>query len=110
MHPAGSVASVPPPLRDRWTYHWGDSKRLLSAVLEQAEGMKLFIHDSDHSYESMRWELETAAERLAPGGWLIVDDAGLHSAVADVAARLDTEPIYVEQPGKDRDNGTDPEA
>ena len=74
----GVGTSVPPPLRDRWIYHWGDSRRLLSTVLEQAEEPELFIHDSDHSYERMRWELETAAGRLKPGGWLVVDDAGFH--------------------------------
>jgi hypothetical protein len=69
-------------------------------VLEQIEPPELFVHDSDHSYASMRWELETAGEALAPGGWLVADDAGQHRAVADAAARLGAGPLYVEQPGK----------
>lgn len=102
LYATGGVGvSIPAELRDRWVYHWGDSKRVLPAVLEQVgQNLRLFIHDSDHRYESMRWELETVADVLAPGGWLVVDDAGHHAAVAEVAGRVGVEPVYVVQPGK----------
>lgn len=93
--------AVPGELRKRWSYHWGSSRRLLPGVLRSLDsGLQLFVHDSDHGYDAMRWEMEMAWVRLAPGGWLVVDDATLHSAVDDFAALLGVEPMYVHQTDK----------
>ena len=98
---AGQVgAAVPPELQARWRLHWGSSRRQLPRILRRPEGVGLFVHDSEHGYETMRWELERAWEALAPGGWLVADDAGHHRAVADVAAAAGVAPVYVRQPGK----------
>jgi Methyltransferase domain len=100
LRAAGLVGrSVPTALRDAWTYHWGSSRRCLPEVLDRcAGGLGVFIHDSDHSYEGMRWELERAWAALRPGGWLVADDAHLHSAFADVAAAAGADPVFVAQP------------
>jgi hypothetical protein len=91
-------AAVPPPLRDRWNYHWGPARRLLLPILAKAGSrLSLFVHDSDHSYANMRWELETAWRSLAPGGWMVADDAQGHPAVRDVGRELGVEPVYVSQ-------------
>jgi predicted O-methyltransferase YrrM len=99
---AGLVGiAVPPELERRWTYHWGSSRRLLPGLLRAHRGsLPLFIHDSDHSYSAMRWEVELAWTALAPGGWLIADDAHLHSAVPDVARHLGARPQYIQQTDK----------
>lgn len=98
---AGAVgAAVPPELRARWRLHWGSSRRLLPRVLRGTGAVELFVHDSEHGYANMRWELERAWDALAPGGWLVADDAGDHRAVADVAAAVGVAPAYVRQPGK----------
>jgi predicted O-methyltransferase YrrM len=98
-HLVGSA--VPPPLRDRWTYLWGAARRRLPGLLASLNGgLQLFIHDSDHRYGPMRWELETAWRALAPGGWLVADDATLHSAVDDLAGLLQVQPLYVQQSDK----------
>jgi hypothetical protein len=77
---------VPPALRARWAYHLGASRRLLAPVLARtAARPRLFIHDSDHAYANMRWELERAWEAFRPGDWLLADDVNRHSAFADVA-------------------------
>ena len=34
----------------------------------------IFVHDSDHGYENMLWELRNAWPRLRPGGILVCDD------------------------------------
>ena len=62
--------------------------------------MDLFIHDSDHSYAAMRWELERAWACLARGGWIVADDAHMHSALEDVARSVDATPLYVRQGNK----------
>ena len=48
----------------------------------------------------MRWEIELAWTALTPGGWLIADDAHLHSAVADVGRHLGAQPQYIQQTDK----------
>jgi predicted O-methyltransferase YrrM len=99
---AGLVGElVPAALRERWSYHWGSSRRLLPGLLAPLAGtLDVFIHDSDHSYDAMRWELEKAWASLRPGGWLIADDVHHHSAFADVAAALAIDAVYVEQRAK----------
>jgi predicted O-methyltransferase YrrM len=90
--------AVPNALRDRWSYHWGSSRRLLPRVLRSVGGaIQIFVHDSDHSYAAMRWELEQAWSAVQPGGWLVADDATLHSAVDDLAKRVGAYPVYVRQ-------------
>jgi predicted O-methyltransferase YrrM len=99
----GHVAvAVPPSLRDRWTYHWGSSRRLLPPLLARVRGtLDLFIHDSDHRYSAMRWELEQALSSLSPGGWLVADDAGFHSAFNDFSRAVGLPPVYVRQQPRD---------
>jgi Methyltransferase domain len=101
--PEGRVgAAVPAALKDRWHYHWGSSRRLLAPVLETTRDARprVFLHDSDHSYENMRWELESAWAALAPGDVLLCDDAHFHAGFADAAAALGGTPLWIAQPGQ----------
>lgn len=65
---------VPTDLRQRWTFLRGSSKRLLDRVIEDAPAVDLFIHDSLHTDENVRFELETVWPALVDGGLVIVDD------------------------------------
>jgi hypothetical protein len=96
---SGIVGSaIPEPLRDRWTYHWGASRRLLPRVLgETAGARRVFVHDSEHTYVNMRRELDCAWRALADGDWLLADDVLLNSAFTDVAAAVGAEPRFVAQ-------------
>jgi predicted O-methyltransferase YrrM len=58
----------------------------LSTVLASSPPVGLFIHDSLHSYDNERAELELGAARLAPDGVLITDNAHGTRALADVCA------------------------
>jgi hypothetical protein len=58
----------------------------LPAVLAAGPPVGLFIHDSLHSYDNERAELELGAARLAPGGVLLTDNAHGTRALADVCA------------------------
>jgi predicted O-methyltransferase YrrM len=92
-------AAIPPDLRVRWHYHWGASRRLLPRLLTGTVGSpRVFIHDSDHSYENMRWELETAWRALAPGDVLLADDVHFHSGFAHAARAVGGRPLFVAQP------------
>jgi hypothetical protein len=92
-------SAVPEELQGRWHYHWGSAKRLLPGLLADSTGPRLFIHDSDHSYRHMRWEIESAWAALEPGDVILCDDAHFHSGFADAAAAVGAEPEFVEQPG-----------
>jgi predicted O-methyltransferase YrrM len=94
-------SAVPADLRGRWVYHWGASRRLLRRVLRETHGtLRLFVHDSDHRYAPMRWELAHAWDALAPGGWLVADDADYNRAFADAVAAVGARPLYVRQAAK----------
>jgi cephalosporin hydroxylase len=96
---AGVVGSaVPAALRDRWTYHWGASRRLLPPVLDETSGKRrVFVHDSEHTYSNMRRELECAWRAFGEGDWIVADDVLLNTAFADAAAAVGAEPRFVAQ-------------
>jgi hypothetical protein len=52
-------------------------------LLDQSESVGVFIHDSQHTYDNERYELQTAASHLAPNGVLISDNAHVTRALAD---------------------------
>jgi len=71
---------VPEWLRGRWTLRLGDAYQLLPIVLVELKSLDVFIHDSLHTYEHMKFEYERAYPFLRPGGVLISDDALWNSA------------------------------
>lgn len=79
--------AVPDRLRTRHHQHLGDARMLLPGVFEAVPKVQIFLHDSDHSYEHMRWEFETAWPHLAPGGALLADDVRANRAWDEFAAR-----------------------
>lgn len=59
-------------LFERWTFHPGKSEDALPLFLER--GCDLFVHDSEHSFINMTWELDTALDAMGPGGLIVCDD------------------------------------
>jgi len=64
--------------RERWSYIRGSSRRRLPGLLRQLGQIDLFIHDSMHTEDNVRFELEHAWSALAPGGALVADDVDLN--------------------------------
>jgi len=83
---------VPEWLRHRWTVHLGDARELLPQVLGSIGRLDIFIHDSMHTYEHMKFEYEQAYPHIRPGGILISDDVLWNSAFSEfgrnIGARL----------------------
>jgi predicted O-methyltransferase YrrM len=103
---AGHVgAAVPHDLRHRWIYHWGASRRLLPKLLRGLRGRLMFVHDSDHSYANMAWEIRCAWQAMNAGGVIVCDDVDLHTAFLDTARELDSCPRLVEQAEKQGTTG-----
>jgi predicted O-methyltransferase YrrM len=83
----GSNWIVPDSLRGRHTLLLGKSRDLLPGVLDDAHPIDIFMHDSDHSYENMCWEFETAWPNVKPGGLLISDDVLANASFFDFCRR-----------------------
>jgi hypothetical protein len=79
---------VPEELRARWDLRRGTSKRLLPGLLPKLGKIDVFIHDSQHTYRNMRFELETVWPFLRPGGVLVADDVGDNTAFDEFARRV----------------------
>lgn len=101
MLAAGHVgAAVPGDLRHRWIYHWGTSRRLLPKLLHGLQGSLMFVHDSDHSYANMAWEIRIAWQAMNSGGVIVCDDVDMHTAFLDTARELGSIPRLVGQAEK----------
>jgi hypothetical protein len=77
MHPelhAQIGAAVADGLRHRWSYIKGSSRRRLPQLLASTGPIGLFIHDSAHTEDNLRFELDHAWARLTKGGAVIADD------------------------------------
>ena len=86
---------VPANLRSRWTLHRGTALRLLPTLLQHLGQIDLFLHDSLHTYEHMRFEFDAAWEALRPGGLLIADDIERNRAFLEFATRPDVRTAVV---------------
>ena len=85
-------ALVPDELRGRWTLHRGSSRRLLPRVLPQLHGVSLFVHDSQHTYPNISWELRTVTPGLTRPAAVLVDDPAGNCAFEHWAKR--TRPAF----------------
>ena len=84
--------AIPPGLKGRWSLHIGPSSELLPKVLEAAGPIDLFLHDSEHTYETMIFEYRTAWPHLRTGGVLLSDDVGWNAAFPDFAREVGGSP------------------
>lgn len=79
-------ALVPEALRAVWTVHRGMSRRLLPGLLERLGAIGVFVHDSLHTYDNMRFEFAQAWPRLREGGILLSDDIQGNAAFSELRA------------------------
>lgn len=66
--------AVPPELRARWDLNLGPSQALLPPLMKELGRVDLFLHDSLHTPEHLRFELETVRPRLVPGSLVLADN------------------------------------
>jgi predicted O-methyltransferase YrrM len=74
---------VPESLRSRWTLVSGNSRSELPPLLARLGVIDVFLHDSEHTYDFMTWEYETAWPLLRSGGVLASDDINWNRAFDD---------------------------
>jgi predicted O-methyltransferase YrrM len=76
---------VPQDLRSRWTLQLEDSHTALPRIFSELGMVDVFIHDSSHTYEDMKFEFETSYPHIRPGGLLLSDDADFNAAFMECA-------------------------
>jgi predicted O-methyltransferase YrrM len=76
---------IPEFLRGRHELLLGAAETLLPEVLNKEAPVDMFLHDSDHSYVHMMFEMCLALRFLRPGGLLISDNVEQNFAFYDLA-------------------------
>jgi predicted O-methyltransferase YrrM len=104
--------AVSEPLRPRWSYVRGSSRRRLPGLLARLGEIDLFIHDSRHSERNLVFELEHARAAVRRGGVLIADDVDLNCGLHRFSDRHAEDRVIVcpaeplrPDPGRQNDRG-----
>lgn len=79
---------IPSYLRDRHELIIGRAQQELPKLLDGLSGLDVFLHDSDHSYQHMMFEMGLVWDYLRPGGWLLCDNIEANDAWRDYAAAM----------------------
>jgi predicted O-methyltransferase YrrM len=79
--PSGWV--IPAYLRTHHRLHIAPAQTQLPVLLAQAGQIDVFLHDSDHSYQHMMFEMGLTWDYLKPGGWLVCDNIEANDAWRD---------------------------
>lgn len=89
---------VPPALEARWDLVLGDS---LAEIPKRTETFDLYVHDSDHSYDFLKREMEAALPKLSVNALAVVDDIDWSNAFYEVCAGKRLFPLLLTDNGKD---------
>jgi hypothetical protein len=84
---------VPDNLKQNWHLIIDDSKKALLPLLQKLGKIDMFIHDSEHSYEMMTFEYNSAWDHLGQQGILCSDDIN-HSTAFDEFVTLHNSEIH----------------
>ena len=93
--PSGSEPGwlIPPELKHRWTLILGRTQDKLPPLLDRLGTVDSFMHDSEHSFECMWFEFNSAWPHLRPGGILVSDDVNSTDAFRRFTAEHGRRPV-----------------
>jgi Methyltransferase domain len=86
----------------QWRLHLGASRDVLPSLSAESAALDFFLHDSEHTLETMTLELEWAWEHLAPGGLLMCDNTDYSTAFFTLCRRVGRIPFVVAHTPGDR--------
>jgi predicted O-methyltransferase YrrM len=78
---------IPDYLRKNWELILGKSQDKLPELLSRLKTIDFFLHDSEHSYECVKFEIDAAMLHLKPGSLLICDDITWNTAFFEFARK-----------------------
>jgi hypothetical protein len=84
---------IPRELKERWTLILGRTQDELPPLVERLGTIDSFMHDSEHSFECMWFEFNTAWPALRTGGVLLSDDVNSTEAFPRFAAEQSRRPV-----------------
>ncbi|MCA9394504.1 MAG: class I SAM-dependent methyltransferase [Candidatus Omnitrophica bacterium] len=90
---------VPKCLRASWRLILGKSQEKLSDVLNEIGLIDFFFHDSEHSYECLTFELNSADDHMNAGGLIVADDIHCNNAFQDFCRQKCYKPLYLHRMG-----------
>lgn len=90
---------IPNEIRDRWDLRLGDAKEILDDVLEEVGPVDMFVHDSSHYPDHMRFEYETAYPHIREGGVLASHDILLASTFSDFCEEMGMDHVTIANTG-----------
>jgi hypothetical protein len=93
---------VPSRLHGHWNLKLGSSRSVLPAICAAGQPIDMFIHDSEHSYSTMWYELTTAWDAMREGGILVCDNIEANTAFFDFCRRVGRIPLVLPAPSEDR--------
>lgn len=86
---------IPEYLKNRWELIFGKSQSVLPHLLDRVKEIDFFMHDSEHSYDCMRYEFDCAFAALKEGGVIVADDVDANSAFDDFCRDNKLRPIRI---------------
>ena len=93
---------IAPSSRKNWDLRLGKSTEHLTKEVLGTTAVQYFLHDSDHTYENMSFELSKAWKYLQSGGVLVCDNIYTNSAFSDFCAEKKTTPLLFPEASKNR--------
>ena len=81
--------------RAPWDLRLGQSRDLLPRALGDLGPLDIFVHDSEHTYETMTYEFETAWPALREGGLLVADNINVNTSFFDFARAVGRIPFVM---------------
>ncbi len=78
---------VPEKYKDRWSLVLGNTRDTLEGKMSYFGPFDVFFHDSEHTYEHVTWELETALRNLRKKFLIVVDNYNWTKAPDDFAEK-----------------------
>ena len=81
---------IPDQLRKRWHLEIGKTEDKLQSLLEGVGRLDIFLHDSDHTYDTMMYEYTTAWPYLVEHGLLLSDDVIMSTAFIEFTEDTNT--------------------
>lgn len=85
------------PYATKWELRLGRSLDVLPRVLAEHTQVEFFLHDSEHTFDTMTGELVLAWQHLVAGSMLVCDNIDSNSAFADFCDRVERAPFLVSE-------------
>lgn len=95
---------VPEEMRQKWNLIIGDTNQKLEPLLKELGRIDMFIHDSEHSAEVMRFEFELARQHLKQGGLLCSDDINHNDAWEQFVKKYNYKPNLLQEIAREFDD------